>query len=189
MDPLSKDEEDLRLVRLVLGGNAEAYGALVRRYEKSVYRFCLSYTKSPEEAEDAAQEVFLRAYVSLKTFSIDRSFKTWLFTIAANHLRSRWRRTKAYMEKLKRAFVSRIADAEDDPGQDAERNLAREGVRRAIDDLPENLRSSVYLYYLEGLSVDETGKALGLGEEAVKSRLFRARKLLRRMLEDLGGVE
>jgi len=189
MDPLSKDEEDLRFVRLVLAGNAEAYGGLVRRYEKSIYRFCLSYTKSPEEAEDAAQEVFLRAYVSLKTFSIDRSFKTWLFTIAANHLRSRWRKTKAYMDKLRRAFTARVDELEDDPRDDAERSLAREDVRRAIEDLPENLRSSVYLYYLESLSVEEVGKALGLGEEAVKSRLFRARRLLRRMLENLGGGE
>lgn len=81
-----EDEEDVRLAHRVLRGDLAAFESLVRRHQKGVYYFCLASLKHPEEAEDAAQEVFLRAFRSLKTFSLDKRFKTWLYAIAVNHL-------------------------------------------------------------------------------------------------------
>lgn len=180
-----RDDEDDRLVRLTLSGASEAFRDLVKKYEKGVYYFCLSQTKRPEEAEDAAQEVFLRAFVSLKTFSLDKRFKTWLYTIAANHLRSRSRKALFTADKLRRAFFSGAGRPAGDPEGAARRNIESVIIRDAVLELPEKLCSPVYLYYLEDFSVGEICQALGLGVEAVKSRLFRGRHILREKLEEL----
>jgi RNA polymerase sigma-70 factor (ECF subfamily) len=179
------DDEDIRLVRQTLNGKPEAFRALMRKYEKPVYYFCFSYTKKAEEAEDAAQDVFLRAFVSLKTFSLDKRFKIWIFAVAANVLRSRWKKAFFYREKLKRLFLTVRERPAGDIAEDAYRNLRGGAVRKAVSGLPESLRICVYFYYFEGFSVEEIAKALELGEEAVKSRLHRARRILRKKLEYL----
>jgi RNA polymerase sigma-70 factor (ECF subfamily) len=180
------DDDDVRLVRLALTGSTEAFRSLIKKYQQPVYYFCLSYTKRAEEAEDAAQDVFLRAFISLKTYSLDKRFKTWLFAVAANVLRSRWRKTRYYVDKLKQVFRSVRERPEGDPEEDAHRNLKGGAVREAVSDLPGRLRSCVYFYYFEDFSIAEIARALDLGEETVKSRLFRARKILRKKLENLG---
>ncbi len=184
MEPFQENEDDA-LVRLALTGNAAAFRRLVEKYEKGVFHFCLSRMRSPEEAEDAAQDVFLRAYVSLKTFGLDRSFKTWLFTIAANRLKSRGMKILRMAEKLQR-FISeggpKVSTA--NPAEDLENDERARRVRAAVGELPASLRDAVYLHYFEDMSVKEIAEVLGAGEEAVKSRLFRGRVLLRKKLED-----
>lgn len=182
-----EDEEDVRLVHRVLTGDLQAFETLVRRHQKGVYYFCLASLNHPEEAEDAAQEVFLRAYRSLKTFSLDKRFKTWLYAIAVNHLRSRWKKqNKGLVDRIKELFQGSPDTEEKDPETVAIEGLEGERIRKAVRGLPESLRTVVVLYYFEGLSVTEVALTLGIGEEGVKSRLFRARKLLRKALEGMG---
>jgi RNA polymerase sigma-70 factor (ECF subfamily) len=182
-----EDEEDVRLVHRVLTGDLAAFESLVRRHQKGVYYFCLASLKHPEEAEDAAQEVFLRAFRSLKTFSLDKRFKTWLYAIAVNHLKTRWKKqNKGLLDRIKEFFQETSDTEEKDPETVALASLEEERIREAVRELPEALRIAVMLYYFEGLPVSEIATVLGVGEEGVKTRLFRARKLLRKALEGEG---
>lgn len=183
-----EDEEDVRLAHRVLTGDLAAFESLVRRHQKGVYYFCLASVKDPEEAEEAAQEVFLRAYRSLNTFRLDKRFKTWLYAIAVNHLKTRWKkRNKGLVDRIKEFFHEGSDTEEKDPESVVMERLEEERVRDAVRDLPASLRDAVMLYYFEGLSVSEIAAVLDTGEEGVKTRLFRARKLLRKALEEVGN--
>jgi RNA polymerase sigma-70 factor (ECF subfamily) len=180
------DLDDLLLIHRVLAGEGEAFRGIVEKYGARVQRFCRARLGIEEEAEDAAQEVFLRAYRSLPSFRLGESFPAWLFSIAANRVRSRGRRSMREALRFDRAAAE--AAAADtlpafDPGLAAERSLEAEALRRAVASLPADQRAVVELYYFAGLSVVDVAAALRLGEEAVKSRLFRARKALRKIIE------
>jgi len=182
------DAGDIELVRGILAGDSELFRVLVKRYGDGLYRFCLVRLGDPEEAEDAVQEVFLRVYKFLGSFDQARSFSSWLFGIAANRVRSR------YGKRLKEAALVEKAGMEAAGRQDllgtagdtealALAALAAEELRAAVSRLETSLRLPVELYYFAGLKVAEVAEILGLGTEAVKSRLFRARKELSGLLE------
>jgi len=172
--------EDIILIQRVLEGDREQFRHLVRRYGERVRRFCRSRLGSDEEAADATQDVFVRAFRALDTFRVGRAFAPWLFAIAANRARTRWRRSAA-----REAAELAAADSPPAPdGRDAERraieDVERAEVRAAVAGLARPYREAVELYYFARLSVAETAATLGLGEEAVKSRLLRARRMLAR---------
>jgi RNA polymerase sigma factor (sigma-70 family) len=172
--------EDIVVIQRVLEGDAGQFRHLVRRYGERVRRFCLSRLGNEEEAVDATQEVFVRAYRALGTFKVGRAFVPWLFAIAANRVRTRWGRS-AGRESAEQAVVDREPRADGpDPEQHAIGEIERADVRSAVASLALPYRVVVELYYFAGLSVGETAETLGLGEEAVKSRLLRARRLLAR---------
>jgi RNA polymerase sigma-70 factor (ECF subfamily) len=177
-------DTDGEVIGTILAGRTEAYRFLVERYQNRLIGFCRSRLGSEEEARDAAQEVFVRAYTSLGSFRSGESFASWLFAIAANRLKTRGERRRVEGLRVKAAGREEAArPAGEDPATIALRSLEAEAVRSAVAELPEELRMTVQLYYFAGLSVEECGKALGLGREAVKSRLFRARGRLRVALE------
>ena len=176
--------DDNEVVKRVLSGDREAYRAIVDTYGPRVIAFCRSRMRSDEDARDAAQEVFLRAYSSLSSFRTGESFAAWLFAIAGNHVRTRFRVFRSDRRKIEAAGLELSAVAPVDPVLDVERKLREEGLRRAVSALPPALRWPVEFYYFAELSVAETARVLGLGEEAVKTRLFRARKTLRLSLEE-----
>jgi RNA polymerase sigma-70 factor, ECF subfamily len=175
-----RDESDvLAAVADVLRGESRSFGVVVARYHALLYGLSLSYLGSPEDAEDATQEVLLKVYGALPRFRLDKRFLPWLYTIAINHLRSR----------QKRVLGLRARRAGDDPdtlpappGPDVAAEDTKERVRRAVRSLPANLREVTTLYYLEGLDTAEVAEVLGLGLENVKSRLHRARARLRGLL-------
>lgn len=190
---LSVDEnrgpDDVSLVHRALAGDETAFRSIVERYGDRVLRFCRSRLWSDEEAADAAQDVFLRVYRSLPRYRLGESFPAWLFAIAANRVRSR--RSKLGTENLRverAALEAAVSEggaetSAADPALLAERSAAAEELRRRVAELPEELRRPVELYYFAELSVADCAAALGLGEEALKSRLFRARKRLRQSLD------
>jgi RNA polymerase sigma-70 factor (ECF subfamily) len=193
MLPVDSDEEDIRAVHRALNGDAGAFRFLVLKYADRMLSFCRSRSPCEEDAADAAQETFARAYRSLRTFRLGSSFASWLFAIAANRTRTSWARRLADRTKAERAGMEAAVREEADPELDVLRRIETERVRAAVSILPEDLRIAVELYYFAELSVGETARALNVGEEAVKSRLFRARKKLREVLEernlkDSGGV-
>lgn len=178
--------QDRIAVAAVLGGERNAFASLVERYGGRLLAYCRSRTGSDEEASDAAQEILVRAYSSLATFRIEESFPAWLFAIAANHLRRRFR-SSLTRSKVQEAAQALAVDAQTASAEDeVERALTVQAVRDAAGSLPEALRRPVELYYFAELSVGETARALGLGEEAVKSRLHRARAAMRRFFEKSG---
>lgn len=171
-------------VEEILAGNSNAYRRIVEKYSARVLAFCRMRMRSEEDARDAAQEVFIRAYASLASFRSNENFASWLFAIAANNVRTHFRLFSSRKHK-EEAFAKEIATAPiPDPAEEAEQNLRAEALRQAVLSLPPDLRKPVELYYFAGLSIEETASVLKLGQEAVKSRLFRARKALRQAFEN-----
>ena len=186
---MDSKETDDEAVRRVLAGDKDAYRILVLRYSPRMIAFCRSrlgtagIRETEEEAKDLAQDVFVRAYVSLAKYRLGESFAAWLFAIAANRIKS-----KFWIFQKQRAIAESAAkDAQDaqeiDPSQESLLRLQGESLIRALTLLPKDLRLPMELYYLVELSVAETASILKLGQEAVKTRLFRGRKALKEIAE------
>jgi RNA polymerase sigma-70 factor (ECF subfamily) len=172
--------EDIVIIQRVLEGDTDAFRVIVRRYGPRLRRFCLARLGNEEEAADATQDVLVRAYGGLRGFKVGAAFAPWLFAIAANRVRTRWTRA-ASRGAMERAVADEARGAEGpDPEREAICSIDRAQVRCAVGSLPWQYRVVVELYYFAGLSAGETAAALGMGVEAVKTRLLRARRLLAR---------
>ena len=188
-------EEELAVIRKVQDGDVNAFEDLVSAYEKKVYNLALRMTGNPQDAEDMAQESFLKAYSSLPSFRGDSRFSVWLYRIVSNVCLDYLRK------KNKRGTVS--LSVEDDDGEDTqldlpdtsqspeevlEKKLTRDAVRRGLDSLPPDARQILLLREIEGLSYEEIGEAMNLEPGTVKSRIFRARKKLAAFLLQDGNI-
>jgi len=176
---------DLADIHRVLAGDNRAFRPIVERYADRVLAFCRSRRLDEDEAADLTQDVFLRAFRSLGSFRLGESFPSWLFAIAANRIRSRGGKRSSEERKIEAVAAEEGARESPDALVEAERVFEAEAVRKAVATLPAEQRSVVELYYFAELSVAEVTVVLGIGEEAVKSRLFRARKKLRSLLESV----
>jgi RNA polymerase sigma-70 factor (ECF subfamily) len=177
------DVGDEELVSRVQGGDAAAFAALVERYTRMVYRTAYRLLGSAEEAEDAAQEAFVRAYVKLGSYREDTSFRAWLLAITTNRCIDRYRtRAQQARRTLRLGAWLDWHDADDAHTRPEATALDRERrrlVRRWVAALPASHRQVVALRYFDELSYAEIAAALGQTSAAVKMRLHRARKLLR----------
>jgi RNA polymerase sigma-70 factor (ECF subfamily) len=177
------DQREDGIIERVLEGNQHAFREIVELYAPRVLAFCRARLRSEEEAQDAAQEVFIRAYKSLSTFRRGENFASWLFAIAANNVRTHFR-IRALRQKNEAIIQQWHTENQMfDPEEDAELALQKIALRNAVQSLSEDLRKPVALYYFAELSVRETAQVLGVSEEAVKSRLFRARHQLREIVQ------
>jgi RNA polymerase sigma-70 factor (ECF subfamily) len=182
---------DAELIGRTRRGDVEAFGRLVERYQDYVYNAAYHLLGGDQEAEDIAQEVFVRAFSHLRGFEGRARFSTWLYGITLNCVRSRWR------QERRRATVRLDGSDEDDEGgQDPPADTAGpveaamqservEAVRSAIACLEPELREAVVLRDIQGLSYEEIAESLGVPLGTVKSRLFRARQALKDLLEPL----
>jgi RNA polymerase sigma-70 factor (ECF subfamily) len=174
-------DDDASLVALTLTGRSDAFGTLVERYDRAVYNLCLRTLRDAEEAKDATQEAFFKAFRALRTFRPEAKFSTWIFSIAYHACCDRLQRRKRFAggEMPDRADVG--------PGPDlqAVRSDEARALRSAIDALPEKYRAVITLYHLQGRQYDEIADVLKLPMGTVKTHLFRAKELLRRRLAGL----
>jgi RNA polymerase sigma-70 factor (ECF subfamily) len=162
-------------------GDEEAFTRLVETYQTPVYNLCYRMLGEPEAAEDAAQETFLKTYQNLSRYDRERSFATWLLSIAAHHCIDRLRR---------RRFVSVSIDEDEegqmelpdrsapDPEGETERRQEKNRLHRLLQSLDPTDRAAVVMRYWQDCSEIEIARALKLTVPAVKSRLHRARKAL-----------
>ncbi len=183
MDP------DREALARVAAGDAESFAPLVERHQERLLRLCERLLHDPEEARDAAQEVFLKAFHAAASYRPRGQVFTWLYRIAVNHCLNRLRRRAVVR------FFSFSAQGEEeepafdpaDPGPDAARTLeARRrwrATRRALAELPPGQRAVVVLAKFEGLAGKEIAAALGITEGAVESRLVRALRTLNKAQE------
>ena len=179
-------QDDRQLVALAQGGDPEAFAQLVRRHQKMVYNLALGKTGSHHDAEDVTQTAFLKAWQGIRSFQGKAAFSSWLYRLTANAAIDLLRRRRAPALSLDDPDLPPLADR--DPGPE-ETSLAAERRRllwQAIDRLPEAQRTPLVLREMEGLSYREIAQALDLEEGTVKSRLARARLLLRRLLAESG---
>ena len=167
------------LVQACLSGDSAAFGSLVDQYEGKLFNVALQITGSREDAMDATQAAFVKAYEKLHTFDPSYRFFSWIYRIAINeslnHVKRRGRESMLEGE---------IAVEATDPEQQVGDSEMWSAVVRAVRELKPEHRAVVVLRHLEGLSYREIADILGIGENKVKSRLFSARRLLRhKMLE------
>jgi RNA polymerase sigma-70 factor (ECF subfamily) len=175
--------EDREAVEACQGGEREAFDRLVERYQRDVYRLCYRYVNNHEDANDMAQEVFIKAYRALGRFRGDSSFSTWLYRIAVNTCLNFRASRRPPGEELPEG----LADASEDVGQQLEREERARRVREAVRRLPEKQRATLILKIYNDLTHQEVAVILGSTVGTVKANLFHALGNLRRILAVEGG--
>lgn len=183
---MSDREIDQQLVERVQRGDKAAFDLLVAKYQRKIFRLLSRLVRDPAEIEDVAQEAFIKAYRALPNFRGDSAFYTWLYRIAINT-------AKNYLvSQGRRAPTSTEADVEeaetfDDGDQLRDLNTpdamlltkqVADAVNRAIEQLPEDLKTAIVLRELEGLSYEEIAESMGCPIGTVRSRIFRAREAI-----------
>ena len=180
-------EQEQTLLRKARSGDADAFEEIVRENEKTVYSLALRQLGNPQDAEDAAQEVFLKAYSGLKSFRGDAKLSVWLYRITCNVCTDMLRRRKDAVslsaEKEDGSPALELSDDRFDPAAIAERGELREKVGEALMQLPEDARRILLLREIAGQSYEEIALTLDLDMGTVKSRIFRARKRLCALLQ------
>ncbi len=174
--PVTDDE----LIAAAIGGQSQAFGALVERYERAVYHLAYRTLHDGEEAKDAAQEAFFKAFRALRTFRPGAKFSTWILTITYHACCDRLARRKRYSDDE----MPDRADPAAGPQEQAESNDEARRLRAAIDALPEKYRTVITLFHLQNKQYEEIARVLDLPMGTVKTHLFRAKELLRKALED-----
>ncbi|HDY81967.1 MAG: RNA polymerase sigma factor RpoE [Gammaproteobacteria bacterium] len=183
---------DQALVERVQKGEKQAFDVLVLKYQNKIIQLVYRYVHDPEEAQDVAQEAFIKAYKALGRFRGDSAFYTWLYRIAINT-------AKNYLVASSRRPPKSDIDAQDAEQYDGatglkeyatpERLLLRdeiqESIARAIDELPDELRTAITLRELEGLSYEEIAQTMDCPIGTVRSRIFRARDAIDTRLKPL----
>ena len=192
---MSADTSDLSLVQRVQRGDKSAFDVLVLKYQHKVVKLVMRYMRDPADAEDVAQEAFIKAYRALPQFRGDSAFYTWLYRIAINTAKnaivSRDRSPVEYDLDLQNSEESydmqgRLADTETPEALVLTEEI-RTIVNKAIDALPEDLRTAIVLRELEGMSYEEIAASMECPVGTVRSRIFRAREAIDRSLAEVFG--
>ena len=182
--------EDAELVRRALERDEAAVRAIMQANNRRLYRLARGILRNDGEAEDVVQEAYVRAFTHLEQFRGDSSLSTWLSRIAMNEALGRLRRQRRgveWSEMEKSAPQAQIIPfplaSSDDPEKSMAQREIQTVVEHAIDELPEPFRLVFITRVIEGMNVEETAQILGLTPETVKTRLHRARNLLRGNVE------
>ena len=179
---------DEQIVELALGGNPNAFGEIVNRWERKIYALCFGMLSREDEARDAAQETFIAAYKNLARFRGEARFSSWLHRIAVNQCLTRKRREKKRSESFfdesdsanERVFKapSRLS-----PSRLVEQDERMLAVRQAVNALPNDLKQVVIMKEFEEMTFQEISDVMQMPLSTVKSRLYNALKQLRMKLE------
>ena len=173
---------DSELVRSCLTGNNDAFAELVSRYKRLIYSVAYKFTKENEEADDMAQEAFIKIYRSLSRYNDKYTFSTWCVKVATNVCLDHVRRKKLNCVSLEEIENFTVTDT-DSPEEHYLRKEKRQVLQDAIDSLPEIYREPIVMFHQKGMSYKEIAEDLGKPMSIIKNRIFRARHALR---ENLG---
>ena len=172
-------------VRRVLAGDVDAFEGIVERWQRPLVNLAYRFCRNESQAEEMAQDAFLRAFRFLHQWRQDAAFSTWLFSIALNVYRSRMRRLRL---EVPLADAGRVPAPGDALGALAA-HREEEVVRRSVSALPAKYRDAVVLFYFLEQNVAEAARSVGVPEGTFKARLHRGRELLRARLAGLLGRE
>lgn len=183
---------DEQVVAQVLEGQTALFEVLMRRHNERVYRAARAIVRDDREAEDVMQQAYVNAYAHLRQFDRRAAFATWLTRIAVNEAISRVRRSRRYepLDADRATGVETFMGTQSpvDPERQAFTRELGALLEAAVDQLPDGCREVFMLRQIEGLSTQETAESLGVSEDAVKTRLSRARAALRRDLFERAGL-
>jgi RNA polymerase sigma-70 factor (ECF subfamily) len=179
--------EDVILVRRTLAGDQDAFTALVEKYKDPVYNVAYRMLGNASEAEDVAQEAFVRAYTQLRTYKDTHRFSTWLLSIASHLSIDQLRRRRFLALPLDNVpFLEWIADLGAGPEQSAVQSETSDEMQQLLQHLPPKYRAVLVLRYWHDFSYEEIANVLHLTPPLVKARLHRARELVARHLRAQG---
>ncbi len=180
-------DQDREIVQSVINGNIDDYSILVQKYQIRIINLCNRYTKNYHDAEEVSQEVFVRAYKSLKTFRFDSQFYSWIHRIAVNcslnYINSK--------EKVKEketikddSGLNNIRDNNENPDDYYNLEELSDQINNVFNKLPEDLKEIVRLSDIQGLSYEEISNKIKIPVGTVRSRLHRARDILMKVIKD-----
>jgi len=173
-------QDEVSLLRASLEGETEAWGEIISRYKDAVFGLCLGFLRNRADAEDITHDAFIRAYVNLRRYNLEKRFSTWLFTIAANLCRNRlrYRRNHPVAE-----LPSQIRGGAD-PASIVARDDRHAEVREALTRLPYGYRAPLVLRYYNDLPYREIAEILAIPEGTVKTRIHRGKAMLKQQMEE-----
>jgi RNA polymerase sigma-70 factor (ECF subfamily) len=177
-------ETDLSWLASAQKGNPEAFTQLVEAFQQPVFNLCYRMLGDAAEAEDAAQETFMRAYRSIKHYDNSRPFPTWLMSIAAHYCIDQIRKRRMAFVPIDDLGYAEPSDDNPGPESSLSRREEQRIVRGLLNQLSPVDRAAVVMYYWYDFSYEEIGNALSLTESAVKSRLHRARRDMAKIMMD-----
>jgi len=173
---------DKELVKRCQADSA-AFEELVRRYKRAIFAYAMASTGSRQDAEEITQDVFVKVYRAAHRFNSRYSFTTWLYAIASNTCKNKFRSRKKRTVSLDGEDIATVpVSHETDPLEAYRKNVEISEVRNAIDQLPPPYRQVLYLRYVESLSYREIAQVLGLSLGNVEARIFRGKKKVRQKL-------
>ncbi len=191
---MSEQDADLQLVRLVQRGNKQAFDLLVKKYQYKVVGIAQKFCPSPSDAQDIAQETFIKAYRALNDFRGESAFYTWLYTIAKNTARN-------YLIKNLSRGISVDVDTPDIEAYDGSEKLHQRDnpenllessdiqhvIRETLESLPEELKQAIVLREIDEMSYEDIAAVMNCPIGTVRSRIFRAREIIGKKLQEYGG--
>ncbi|WP_192362584.1 RNA polymerase sigma factor [Mesorhizobium mediterraneum] len=181
---------EMQLVGRALAREGGAFRTIIRMHNQRLYRIARSVVRNDSEAEDIVQEAYVRAFAQLGDFRGESSLATWLSRIVINEALGRLRKTRrtvAMPQNLQAEIIKFPLNPSDDPERTMAQRQILELVERATDRLPDVYRTVFVARVIEGLSIEETAELLDVRPETVKTRLHRARALVRKALDDQIG--
>lgn len=178
------NQKDTYYIRQVIKGDSNAFAYLVEKYKSMVFTLAVKILKDPEEAEEVAQDVFVKSYQSLSGFKGKSKFATWLYSITYNACMDVIKRKKKYVAA---EAITVLKDAGTAAEEDALHLLMKDdrnkAINQTIEKLPEEDRTIIWLYYFEELTLKEIAKVVNLSVANIKVKLHRSRKRLYSLLE------
>ncbi|MER8582003.1 RNA polymerase sigma factor [Mesorhizobium sp. M1423] len=181
---------DMQLVGRALARDGDAFRTIIKTHNQRLYRIARGVVRNDSEAEDIVQEAYVRAFAHLEAFRGDASLATWLSRIVINEALGRLRKRRrmvAIPENPQAEIIRFPLNPSDDPERTMAQRQILELVELATDSLPDVYRLVFVARVIEGLSIEETGELLGVRPETIKTRLHRARALVRKALDDQIG--
>ena len=182
-------EEERDIIKRVLSGETQVCETLVLANQRNIYNLCFRMTRNPEDANDLAQDAFLKAYQNLAGFKGDSSFSLWIYRLTSNlcidFLRKEKRRTKSsltYLDDAGETQELEIVDERFTPERALEKTEAIEQLQKGLDTLTAEHREILLMREIDGLSYDEIAEVLNISSGTVKSRIARARQNLTKLL-------
>ncbi|MBU2645978.1 sigma-70 family RNA polymerase sigma factor [bacterium] len=173
---------DFKLAQQVLNGDIQSFDQLTERYQDQVYRFILKHVPL-EQAEDLAQETFISVYENLGQFKGDSKFSTWMYGIAINKIRNYLNRTPE--RRYRHDSVDILPERQSREASPLDRLEQIQQVKYLLDQLPQDLKEVIIFVSLEELSYEETAKAMNIPVGTVRSKVFRARQMMKDKANEL----